>query len=285
MELTSEQIRKIRPQGSMVLIKLDRIPEEIKLESGKVIYIDPNYEPEKHAAVTGHVIATPPLIYSYSKLRRDSMPWDTDMELEIGDYVIFYYLAAVNAFRKEDPKWLKDENENFYVFVKYENFYVAKRKMGNIDDYNFMAEAKVADPVFSSLNPGKTKIAITGGEVYPVDEKGDYHKIIPLNGYCIIEPVINEEYQKLEKKYKELELDVPKQLMKKFSAKYGIVKYLGKPNRAYRTPGSDGGDIKVGDRVILRRIANITLEYEYHATFDGRKKYFRVQRRYIMAVA
>jgi len=270
--------------GNMVLIKLDRLPEEIKLKSGKKIYIDPGYEPEKHAAVTGHVIATPSLIYS--KLRNYSMPWDTDMELKVGDYIIFYYLAAVNAFRKEDPKWLKDENGNFYVFVKYENFYVAKRKMGNVKDVNWMAETKfVRKPKYEWADPENKKVIITRDEVYPVDEKGDYHKIIPLNGYCIIEPVINEEYQKLEKKYKELELDVPKQLMKKFSAKYGIVKYLGKPNRNYRTPGSDGGDIKVGDRVILRRIANITLEYEYHATFDGRKKYFRVQRRYIMAVA
>jgi len=264
--------------GNMVLIKLDRLPEEIKLKSGKKIYIDPGYEPEKHAAVTGHVIATPSLIYS--KLRNYSMPWDTDMELKVGDYIIFYYLAAVNAFRKEDPKWLKDENGNFYVFVKYENFYVAKRKMGNVKDVNWMAEVKIKSDAETPFRYVKQ-----ADEYYPVDDNDDYHKIIPLNGYCIIEPVINEEYQKLEKKYKELELDVPKQLMKKFSAKYGIVKYLGKPNRNYRTPGSDGGDIKVGDRVILRRIANITLEYEYHATFDGRKKYFRVQRRYIMAVA
>lgn len=226
------------------MVKLNRIPEEIKLKSGKKIYIDPNYEPEKHAAVTGHVIATPLLIYS--KSRYDSMPWDTDMELEVGDYVIFYYLAAVNAFRKEDPKWLKDEDGNLYVFVKYDNFYVAKRRVNNISPLE-------------------------------VDE------IIPLNGYCIIEPVINEEYQKLEKKYNELELEVPKHLMKKFSYKYGIVKYLGKPNRSYRTADNDGGDLKVGDKVIMRRIADIPLEYEYHATFDGRKKYFRVQRRHIMA--
>lgn len=215
------------------------------------------------------------------------MPWDTDMELEIGDCVIFYYLAAVNAFRKEDPKWLRDEDGNLYVFVKYDNFYVAKRKMGSIDNYKILVEAKIhKDLKFEWADAERTKVAITGGEIYPVDKEGDYHKIIPINGYCIIEPVIGEEYEKSEKQYKKAGLDIPQGLKGKFSTKYGIVKYLGKSNRNYRTKDSDDGcNIKIGDKVIMRKIADIPLEYEYHATFDGRKKYFRVQRRYITATA
>lgn len=272
----------MRLQGNNVLIKLDRLPDEINLKSGKKLFLDPSYEPEKNAAVTGSVVAVPAQLM-YSPSRTDLLPWKTEMELEIDDKVICYFMSSVNAFNLN--KWIKDENGELYILVKYQHIYIARRKMGNIKDVEWMVEAK-----FPSTNKTSTRFVIQADERYPVDEKGDYYKIIPLNGYCIIEPVRNEEYEELEKKFKKLKLRMPGYLKKKYSVKYGIVKYVAKPNKEYLEvyahiqDSDDNCDIKAGDKIVMRKSADIPLEYEHHASLEGRKKFFRVQRRYILAI-
>lgn len=286
MELAIKEIRKIRTQGNNVLIKLDRLPDELILKSGKKIFIDPTFEPEKNAAVTGSVVAVPAqLMYSPSK--SNLIPWKTEMELEVNDKVVCYFMASINAFRPEHPRWIKDENGEFYILVKYEHVYIAKRIVNNLDNFKFEGEFKVAPTPEGS---GKKKFAIWRNKIYFVDDDKNLIDIIPLNGYCIIEPVGNEEYEELEKKFSELGLRMPELMRRKHSIKYGIVKYIGKPNEEYWWNGKtvrdtdEGCDIKVGDKIVMRKSSDIPLEYEHHASLEGRKKFFRVQRRYIIAV-
>lgn len=244
--------------GNNVLIKLDRLPDELILLSGKKIFIDPTFEPEKNAAVTGSVVAVPNKLM-YSPSRTDLIPWETEMELEINDRVICYFMSSVNAFSPQYNKWIRDENGEFYILVRYEHIYIAKRKTGSI--------------LLSGI---------------PIDDK---YKIIPLNGYCIIEPIMDEEHEAIKEKIKKMGLMVPPYLRNKHSVKYGIVKYLAKPNKSYfslkgqlRTDTDENCDIKVGDKIAMRKSSDVPLEYEHHASLEGRKRFYRVQRRYITAI-
>jgi hypothetical protein len=181
-------------------------------------------------------------------------------------------MASVNAFMPEHPRWIKDENGEFYIFVKYEHVYIARRLVnGNFE--------------WGGVDKKEVKFKENNNSEFNVET------IIPLNGYCIIEPTGNEECEEIEKKLKKIGLRMPEYVMKKNSVKYGIVKYVGKPNKEYWWNGKsardtdDGCDIKIGDKIIMRRSADIPLEYEHHASLEGRKRFFRVQRRYITAIA
>lgn len=100
--------------------------------------------------------------------------------------------------------------------------------------------------------------------------------IIPLNGYVIIEPVfkINDSPLAVEKKG---EMDKTK----------GIVRFCGKPNRAYINEGYvDFQDLQEGDKVLFNPgTPLIPLERQkYNAHFIGEELFFVVQRRRIAMV-
>lgn len=267
MMLKREQLQRLKPQGNNVLIKLDQSQNRVKLKSGTDILIDTTYEPEKHAYVTGEVIAVPKQLIFKGV---GALQWETDMELLPGDQVIIYYLAAVNSLKKETAKWLWDEDMNKYIFITYDNVYVARRMVKG----NFLWKDKKKDKSEAE---------------FIENENGQFtiEKIIPVNGYCLIELLPNEELEKLEERYAKLNLKVPKQMIKKYSSKYGIIHYAGKPNRSYKYNPKDHDqvEVKVGDKVVLRKHANVPLEFDYHSTLDKKIKFYRVQRRYIMGLA
>jgi hypothetical protein len=45
----------------------------------------------------------------------------------------------------------------------------------------------------------------------------------------------------------------------------------------------DGVDIHPGDKVVLRKVSDIPLQYPLHAKIDGGKTFWRVQRKNILA--
>lgn len=68
-------------------------------KNGLKIQLDTTYEPEKNAQVVGVVTAVPDRLW-YDKKNPASMEYDVDMELSVGDRVVFHFLAISNA-RKE----------------------------------------------------------------------------------------------------------------------------------------------------------------------------------------
>jgi len=81
----------MKPINNFVLIK--PLPaDEIRLSNGKKLYLDTRFEEYKNAPTSGTVVEVP----SELKFRKSgvSMPWLTDMELQVGDTVIFNYLAV-----------------------------------------------------------------------------------------------------------------------------------------------------------------------------------------------
>lgn len=229
-------MKKGRTFGNNVLVKLDEDNDKYKYPSGLEIYIDNSFEPEKHITVTGEIYGIP------KKLKyngQGGISWDTDIEIQIGDKVVMYYLAVINAFKAESCKAIFEGTDK-YVFISYESIY-----------------AVIRDGV-----------------------------IIPVNGYCLVEPCENPAWARLQERMKLLGLEAV-QLNNKNNTDvvYGIARYVGKPVMEYIGGRTDKGvDVNPGDTVVMRRISDVPVEFDMHAKLDGGKKYWRVQRRNILAI-
>lgn len=120
--------------------------------------------------------------------------------------------------------------------------------------------------------------------IYAIIEEGN---IRPINGYVFVEPVEDPEWIRRVEAAEKLDLELP-DLRKpsKTDVTYGKIAYMGEPNECYADDykSDQFHDEKVGDTVILKRIRDIPVEYEYHAKIDGGRKLFRIQRHDILAV-
>ena len=111
-------------------------------------------------------------------------------------------------------------------------------------------------------------------------------KLIPINGYCLIEPCKNPEIEAQRERMTKMGL-TPITLAKENpnGVVYGIVRHMGIPNRRYIDEGhsDDGVDIAVGDTVVMKKISDIPLQYNLHQRVEQGKPLYRVQRRSIFA--
>ena len=111
-------------------------------------------------------------------------------------------------------------------------------------------------------------------------------KIIMLNGYIMIEPVLPETNQR-EENLKKLGLWIPEQKKEETPDKYGIVRHIGYPCDEYEDGelcGEDDDFIQVGDTVRLSMQFNRRLEQSpLFRWFDG-KEYIISRRRNLLAV-
>jgi hypothetical protein len=66
---------------------------------------------------------------------------------------------------------------------------------------------------------------------------------------------------------------------------YGKIKYLGKANRAYVEDfhSDKGVDVEVGDVVVIRKTADIPLQYSLHQKVNKGEPLLRCQRRNLLA--
>ncbi len=226
---------KLPPDGQQVIIEITERTEDKKTKGGLMVghnaddvYAEGDSSHKADVAeVWGTIMAVPTDLH-YHRSRLDT-PWDTDVEVQIGDTVWFDYFGSVNCT-------VLMAGERMFYMISYYDLYVAKR--------------------------------------------GD--TIIPLNGYCLCEP---------------LEVDNPS----KFAINIGDdhrkdrtrVKYLGKPNKSYLKNDRDYGtynndkiDVKSGDIVILRK--DCPLYYlervDMIATFSDSPYYVIQRRRFEMVV-
>jgi len=84
-----------------VLVKFDEPNDHIKVGDVE-LQIDTSYNPMQHAITTGTVIGLPSRLIFDRKEPAKTMLYDTDMELRVGDRIIFEYLAYGEAI-KNDP--------------------------------------------------------------------------------------------------------------------------------------------------------------------------------------
>ena len=114
-----------RTFGNLVMIKLDPENTSIKLRNGFDLYVDTSYEPEKHATVMGIVYGLPSHLQFTGKANK-GMPWQTPLEIKMGDKVIFYYLSVINALKPENRRYVIEGSDR-YILINYEFIYAIIR--------------------------------------------------------------------------------------------------------------------------------------------------------------
>jgi co-chaperonin GroES (HSP10) len=248
-------IESIKPISNQVLIRLTRKGDEIELANGHKLHLDVSYNEEEHRPVVGEVIAVPAKL-TFKDGDLSTMPWKTEMQLQKGDIVIMRRPAVSSCFVQNSGRIIEQDGEQ-YLFIKYSDIILAKRQL-----------SRAKEPY----------------QVVGVDGKA--MAVIMLNGFILLEPD-EEEYKTF--------LELPKSV-RRLSKLTGTVRYLGMPNLAYQTMVDTTGqdttlppdyyfDIKVGDKVVFHKAADIPLEQDLHQSFEGRdKKYFRCQRHKLLAI-
>ncbi|RLD59836.1 MAG: hypothetical protein DRI97_00105 [Bacteroidetes bacterium] len=111
--------------------------------------------------------------------------------------------------------------------------------------------------------------------------------IQPINGYLFVEPVEDPEFLRMQKEYERIGMEqVDTRDLSKTDVTYGKIKYAGKPNQDYADDykSDQFHDEYLGDTVVMKRIRDIPVEYEYHAKIDDGSKLYRIQRHDILAI-
>ncbi len=249
MVLTHQEIGAIQPRNNHVLIKLSRKSDEVILKGGSKLYIDNTYEEEKHTPVTGTVIAHPGRLYYSNKTGNShSMPWLTDIEIQIDDYVIFYYMAAINCMGTLDApagngKYFKDPDGGEYILITYDNIFVVRRGQEIIPVNGYLILEPIEDEDFKREVERfkKVGIGLPQGYTRAFSKEG----IVRFLGTPL------REYRDRDK--------------------HGNLRFT-----------DEGIDIKHGMKIFVQKAADLPLEYEYHASLMERKKFLRVHRRHIL---
>lgn len=133
IELTSKEFdeAEVRSPSTSVLVEIFDWKEELKTKSGVVIGFNPDVQyaegADNHIAdvarVYGRIAKQPDKLWFHKK-RNDSPPWEAELETEVGDYVWFSPLVAVNCTEII-------VGERLYKVVPYEDLFVARK--GGID--------------------------------------------------------------------------------------------------------------------------------------------------------
>ena len=162
------------------------------------------------------------------------------------------------------------------------------------------AELKAGDRVVmyfmaiqNCLAPEQKKYTREGDKIYIFIKYHNIYAIIeennirPINGYVLVEPVEDPEWTRKVEKAKKFNLELPDMRKpSKTDVTYGKIAYIGAPNEAYADDykSDEFHNEKAGDTIIMKRIRDIPVEYEYHAKMDGGRKLYRMQRHDILAV-
>ena len=174
-----------------------------------------------------------------------------------------------NLYTKELP-WVT-ENE-LQVGDKVAMYYMAVMNCLSKERKKFIKEFR------------QTFIFIAYSNIYAAVREG---VIIPINGYVLVEPIPDPFFEMKKKEYLDKGIELAElETKKNKEVTFGKVAHLGKPNASYKDPNQsdDQIEISIGDEVIMKRLRDIPIEYEYHAKLDGGRKLYRIQRHDILAV-
>jgi co-chaperonin GroES (HSP10) len=234
--LNKEEIYKMKLMPNQVLIKIDNPTEYFKTKSGIYIYVDTEVPVARTSNRNGVVVSVCDHLkftreYDWTSLNgkeyrtdREGVEYDTDIEIETEDRVWFSYHDGLNCIQYEqlEPEEVDGIQIHYqYKLLKYDSFRFVQKKDGT----------------------RKT-----------------------LNGYVLVEPVIEKQSLIIDgvstpscidviitKK------DINGDVINNFNR--GTVKYMGTPNKAYKTPKNhDDFDFNVGNIIYFK---NYNVEFEY----------------------
>jgi len=231
------------------LLKQKYNNEEHRTESGIWAITDSTFRPEVHANRISTVAMVPDSLFyapHNTPYGAESMPWNTEMELKVGDEVwhTFMPLDSIHTIEVEDEPGV------LYRLLRYDDIYLAKRHKHPQD--------KIDEAIF-----------------FGKEHKVEDFKIIMLNGYCLCEEILDEKISAL---------DVIDPEVNKKIGRIAVIGKANKSyyKRAGDVDLDGNAEVKVGDIIVKRREDHhIRLEESLHAKFPlGEKKmYFIIQRK------
>ena len=250
-----------KPISNQVLIEITNFNDRIKLKGGGEIYLETTFEQFKNSPTEGTVVSVP------TELKASKSPgymvYETTMDIMVGDIVIFNYLCYHNAAIGEngvtDGK-LMEIDDRVYLFVSYSSIFLAKRKS--------------VVPYLVAKNMNEREILLN--QLVIDEDNQTCYTIIVLNGYIVFTGIGDITQTTF--------LHIPNTA--KREVKQGVVTFIGSKIIRHLIPemAGDSDDLKVGDIVCLPKVGDIPLQYDLHRTLDKAIKYYRIERREVLAV-
>lgn len=146
--------------------------------------------------------------------------------------------------------------------------------------------------VMNALNEKQPKYVREGDDIYilvpysSIFAKYGDDWVLPVNGYCLIEPCEDPAITRERDRMKAMGMDMVVLDRKNMTdVVYGKVRYVGTPNKEYvdYVASDEGVSVAVGDTIVMRKVSDIPLCYELHQKVNSGKKLYRVQRRQMLA--
>ena len=217
----------------------------IKLDGDNKIIIVDDGATGRNLACTGYVRQVPQKLY-YDDI---DMLYHTEMELQLGDLVVFNSVSTLVA--EQDGDWIIIEGVKHYL-VPYYQIYAAKRKI-------ITGELASRYAPITSMERGQ----IFNWKAFPLQP----YAIFPLNGILICENIVEDKT--------EFESS-------KVNTQKAKVLITGSCNTNYRHGDPDDEDnISPGDTILLDKFSNLPTEY-WDTFFD--KPTLRVPRNLVTGI-
>jgi co-chaperonin GroES (HSP10) len=135
MQFEIDDIKKVIPRNNYILVRANKEEKYLHLTDDLQIQIDTTFEPEKHSATYGDVVAV------CEGLDDDLQ---TEMEVKVGDRVFFHYLCIMNCIR--DKKYVVSGGVPYFM-VSYGSMFVAKRKEEVVPINGYLLVEPISDGV------------------------------------------------------------------------------------------------------------------------------------------
>lgn len=181
-----EMIKNLTIPHTYVLVKMMRSNDEIFIGDFKA-WLNTNFEQEKHQSVFGEVVKVPENLFflgsaDQARYNPKCMPWECEMELQVGDKVVIDYIEAQTAMgeghnNKANPRFLVDysrQDKEWYCFIPYQHCLVAVRDEEIIPlNGNILAEPELENGKYSERI---CELKHVGKKVVRYAKTGEYAK-------------------------------------------------------------------------------------------------------------
>lgn len=187
-----------------VVVKPNRENDEYLLPGDKKLYISGIFEQGKHAVVRGKVAVIPVGLCFSRKDKYKSLQYDTELEVQVGDDVIYHYLEYLN--HKDMGKFLFINDEKHLV-ISYDSIYCAIRNDQIIMCNGYILVEAAVDDVSSKYIETLTKehVSQKKGVVAHIGSllKGylDYQGVVDSDDIKVGDTVVFNEIDSLPMEY------------------------------------------------------------------------------------